>query len=99
MTAAEISDVGGAITMRILAGRSRWKLGYSAEWPEIRHQICRILAPHKARHENKKEAATLLELALWKAKIVAEGAHLKIREECHVTCGVDCVIPGVLSFL
>eukprot|EP00984_Skeletonema_dohrnii_P022525 scaffold11653_cov77-Skeletonema_dohrnii-CCMP3373.AAC.1 len=59
-----------------------------------------------------KEAATLLELALWKAKLgekeenYAEGRAKKAkvddesgRRERRITCGADMVIKNVLPFL
>jgi len=53
-----------------------------------------------------KEAATTLELALWKSRLcgdnndVLEGGEEK-RAECRNDCGADMsiIIPNVLSFL
>eukprot|EP00984_Skeletonema_dohrnii_P003028 scaffold1017_cov95-Skeletonema_dohrnii-CCMP3373.AAC.2 len=63
-------------------------------------------------HKYVKEATTLLELALWKAKLdekedsSAEGRAKKAkidvesaRKEKRVTCGADIVIKNVLPFL
>jgi len=68
---------------------------------------------YKAEHHRcVKEAVTLLELALWKAKLDekdengAEGRTKKVkvdaesvRKEKRVTCGADTVIRNVLPFL
>eukprot|EP00984_Skeletonema_dohrnii_P000302 scaffold96_cov77-Skeletonema_dohrnii-CCMP3373.AAC.7 len=69
---------------------------------------------YKAEHHRYvKEAVTLLELALWKAKLAemdenfAEGGTKKkakvdaesVRKEKRVTCGADMVIKNVLPFL
>jgi len=68
----------------------------------------------KAEHHTcVKEAVTLLELALWKAKLgekeenAAEGRTKKkakldgesVRKEKRITCGADMVIKNVLPFL
>ena len=68
---------------------------------------------YKAEHRSYvKEAVTLLELALWKAKLgekeenCAEGRTKKAklgaesaRREKRITCGADMVIKNVLPFL
>ena len=68
---------------------------------------------YKAEHcRYIKEGATLLELALWKAKLdekeeyAGEGKSKKVkvdakssRKEKRVTCGADTVIKNVLPFL
>eukprot|EP00984_Skeletonema_dohrnii_P013486 scaffold5588_cov78-Skeletonema_dohrnii-CCMP3373.AAC.3 len=68
---------------------------------------------YKAEHHRYvKKALTLLELALWKAKLAekdensAEGRTKKakldsesVRKEKRVTCGADTVIKNVLPFL
>jgi len=68
---------------------------------------------YKAEHcRYVKEAITLLELALWKAKLdekedtFAEGRTKKAkidaesaRKEKRITCGADIVIKNVLPFL
>eukprot|EP00985_Skeletonema_marinoi_P008343 scaffold3762_cov103-Skeletonema_marinoi.AAC.4 len=69
---------------------------------------------YKAEHHTcVKEAVTLLELALWKAKLAekeenaAEGRTKKkakldgesVRKEKRVTCGADTVIRNILPFL
>ena len=68
---------------------------------------------YKAEHHRYvKEAVTLLELALWKAKLgekeenCAEGRAKKAkidaesaRREKRITCGADMVIKNVLPFL
>eukprot|EP00985_Skeletonema_marinoi_P015848 scaffold8298_cov90-Skeletonema_marinoi.AAC.2 len=65
-----------------------------------------------AHHRYVKEGLTLLELALWKAKLSekeensAEGRTKKVkldsesvRKEKRITCGADMVIKNVLPFL
>ena len=69
---------------------------------------------YKAEHwRYVKEGITLLELALWKAKLggtedncEAEGSAEKVkldaesaRKERRITCGADMVIKNVLPFL
>ena len=69
---------------------------------------------YKAEHfRYVKEGTTLLELALWKAKLdekednFAEGRKTKkakvdaesARKGKRITCGADMVIKNVLSFL
>ena len=68
---------------------------------------------YKAEHHRYvKEAVTLLELALWKAKLdekEEDSAERKtktakldsesVRKEKRVTCGADTVIRNVLPFL
>ena len=68
---------------------------------------------YKAEHTSRmKKATTLLELALWKAKLAEkeddckESARKKlkidtenVRKEKRVTCGADTVIKNVLPFL
>ena len=59
-----------------------------------------------------KEGITLLELAVWKAKLgenednAAEGRTKKDKDDCEsiraqkrITCGADIVIKNVLPFL
>ena len=61
-------------------------------------------------HRYVKEAVTLLELTLWKAKLddkdenSAAGRTKKakldsVRKEKRITCGADTVIKNVLPFL
>ena len=67
---------------------------------------------YKAEHHRYvKEALTLLELTLWKAKLDekeenAEGKTKKVkldsesvRKDKRITCGADMVIKNVLPFL
>jgi hypothetical protein len=71
---------------------------------------------YKAEHQIMlKEAITLLELALWKAKLLHEAGEKKCnidvvtkkvkingeaaRKEHRVTCGASIVIKNVLPFL
>jgi hypothetical protein len=55
-------------------------------------------------YENIKEGTSLLELALWKAKInsaVTDGSisSTDFRTNCRIHCYADIVIPNVLPFL
>jgi hypothetical protein len=55
-------------------------------------------------YENIKEGTSLLELALWKAKInstVTDGSipSTDFRPKCRIHCYADIVIPNVLPFL
>ena len=71
--------------------------------------VIRRLNRRKTEHEVLiKEAATLLELALWKAmlcdsdegEVIAKGAQRhRARKEMRVTSGADVVIKNVLPFL
>ena len=68
---------------------------------------------YKAEHcRNVKEGMTLLELALWKAKLDENEEHAAerrtkkakvdveiAREERRIKCGADMVIKNVLPFL
>jgi len=46
------------------------------------------------------EATTILELALWKAKVDEfDDSNDRTREECLVMRGADGVIPTVVCFL
>ena len=80
------------------------------QWMELVHDR---LDHYKAEHKRYvKEGTTLLELAVWKAKLdekedkSAEGSTKKakvdvesLRKERRVTCGADIVIKNVLPFL
>lgn len=57
-------------------------------------------------YENLKEAATLLELALWKSKLIDQSfpsnddnARTPNNMDHRFTCGADVIIPKVLSFI
>ena len=61
---------------------------------------------YKAEHQILlKEAMTLLELALWKAKLEENGSNIDtesvevVRTQHRVTCGANIVIKNVLPFL
>ena len=98
MRAEEISRVRDAIAaMEILADLT--SLGFEYRWDRMCEQIRALLAPHEARHREKMEASTLLELCLWKNELVAEDTDPKLREACRVTCGADDIIKNVVSFL
>ena len=85
----------------------------------IQHWITRVFSRmeyDKTEHKMLlKEAMTLLELALWKTKLLDEGGEQKCkidevtkktnidaeaaRKEHRVTCGASIVIKNVLPFL
>ena len=59
-----------------------------------------------AAYESIKEATSVLELALWKAKVdevhdkrARIDGEVSYREQCRVSCGADIIIPNVLSYL
>ena len=56
-----------------------------------------------ATHESIKEGTSILELALWKAKIDdicnENDGDVSYRDQCRVNSGADIVIPNVLSYL
>ena len=56
-------------------------------------------------YEHLKEATSLLELSLWKAKIDQsmpndrrEG-RITYRNQCHINSGAEIVVPNVLPYL
>jgi len=67
------------------------------EWDTQRERLGDLLAPYELRH--RRVVTTLLELVLWKAKMVSEGVNPEIRGECRVNCGAAIIIPSVLPFL
>ena len=83
------------------------KTGAIQQW--IRTVLLR-LEQYKTEHNDLLvEAATILELALWKSKLLKKKdiTHLrdvdkdeqKRRVDCRVNCGSDIIIPNVLAFL
>jgi hypothetical protein len=87
MCAADMSEVKLRITEI---------LNPQGEWDRQRERLRDLFAPYELRH--KKEVTTLLELGLWKAKMVSEGVNPEIRGECRVNCGAMVIISNVLSF-
>ena len=69
--------------------------------------VLRKMECYKAKHRALlKEAATTLELALWKKMLCGGNTFMPMgdeegRRECRVACGADMnvVVPNVLSFL
>ena len=72
------------------------------------------LSHYEAEYQRLKEAATTLELALWKTKLVESNGQVKgetghrkkrkidgsdTRSRCRISCGADIVIQHVLSYL
>ena len=66
-------------------------------WATKLQMLLALVALHESRH--KKEVATLLELGLWKSKIVEDGLNPDIREDCRLHCGAGVIIGNVLPFL
>ena len=71
------------------------------EWIE---SVLTRMEHYKAEHYTLlKEAMTLLELALWKAKLQENGSNIdtesELRIQHRVTCGASIVIKNVLPFL
>ena len=56
----------------------------------------KLLYGKLACYEQLKQATTLLELALWKAKL---GDDSLSRDQCRVNCGAQVIVPNVLAFL
>ena len=86
-------------------------VGKTQEIQQWMRSVIGRLDHYKAEHQKLlKEATTLLELALWKAKLddygggEGEGVGTKTsgeveRAEVRVTSGADAVIKNVLPFL
>ena len=63
--------------------------------------ICAKVA-HYEHLDLLTEAASLLELALWKSRVEHAKSDDECgadRESCRIRCGADVVVPNVLSFL
>jgi len=81
----------------------------SVEKREVLASVRSKLAHYEAEYRKLKEATSMLELALWKAKIDAKGRRKKRdrdvdglgdhRKHCRVNCGADIVIEHVLPYL
>ena len=65
-------------------------------WVGASHRLRALVASHESRH--KKEVSTLLELGLWKSKMMTDGANLD-RELCRRCCGAIVIIAGVMPFI
>ena len=56
-------------------------------------------------YESLKDVASLLELAVWKAKILEQAdqnndnVSIAMKMGCRIKCGATVIIPNVLSFL
>ena len=71
------------------------------------------LSIHETVYRNLQEVTSLLELVLWKNKIIDHSKGMKtrrnkktklnndsdLREQCRVNCGADIVIPCVFPYL
>jgi hypothetical protein len=74
---------------------------------EWRAETITKLQYYESEYRKLKESTSLLELALWKARISAMGEGNKImkmdqsdfRLQCRISCGADHVIENVLPYL
>jgi len=69
-----------------------------------REEWARLLFSNLASYEQLKEATWLLELAVWKAKIGESTSNIhgqggEERNQCRINCGVQQILPIVVSFL
>lgn len=66
---------------------------------------CEVITSRLDNYIALKDAASLLELALWKSKIAEQCSDLisenisSIRSKARYNCGATVIIPNVLSFL
>jgi hypothetical protein len=79
----------------------------------ILHEIQEKLAYFEDEYPKLKEATSMLELALWKNRLVVNSHKMEanrcqkkmrsdesdVRQQCRVTCGADIVITHVLQYL
>ena len=74
----------------------------------FRSEVEAKLVQYETEYYNLKEATTILELVLWKNKMMdfgnQGGKKLKadesnVREHCRISCGADIVIQHVLQYL
>jgi len=103
-----------SITDRLdILGIRRWRIDLEncikslPEEGKNKMRETRAVYDRLATYESIKEGTSILELALWKAKIddnsrnkrarVGEGVSYK--EQCRVNCGADIVIRNVLPYL
>lgn len=89
-----------------------------AIWEDIRTSIAgmlkramysylvqKLLEHKQSQLDQLQEASTLVELALWKAKIGEYAADNDVdvsnddRKQCRMGCGADIVVPNALSYL
>eukprot|EP00980_Cylindrotheca_fusiformis_P018090 scaffold5807_cov54-Cylindrotheca_fusiformis.AAC.3 len=83
-------------------GQGRWKTAMMetiarpvGRDPSSRQRSIQTIKYKLARYE-RFESLTLLELALWKARMSKDGLD---RETCRIQSGADAVLPNVLDFL
>ena len=80
----------------------------------VRGEVASALYAKLETYESLKEGTLVLELALWKAKIdecvsrdISQHCNKRARvdneisykDQCHVSCGADIVLPNVLRYL
>ena len=71
---------------------------------DLKRRYLESLYSKLSTYERVKEAAWVLELALWKARMIEQqGAEINngslFRHQCHINSGADVVVPNVLPFL
>ena len=71
-----------------------------------REEDTRAIYDRLAAYEITKEGASILELALWKAKLnesrnkrARVDGEVSYRDQCRVSCGADIIIRNVLHYL
>lgn len=98
-----------------LIGVRQWRVDIMNEvltTPDDFNVMHSKLVRYEKKYEDLVEAVALLELAVWKTKMIRQpktpGEHcqkkLKVddhvaRTDCRVNCGLDIILPNVLSFL
>ena len=73
----------------------------------LRDKYIRTVYSKLAAYEIAKESTSILELALWKAKIDensnkrarVSGEVISYKEQCRINCGADIIIRNVLPYL
>ena len=76
-------------------------------WPYIYlkrvHKYCALIHERLGNYTDLMDAASLLELALWKLKIAEQNSDIRssstMRSTARYNCGATVIIPKVLSFL
>lgn len=102
-----ISDCLGFMSETEMAGFKRTIISILGErfhlegcegWKEKHEQLRALLVLHELRY--RKEASTLLELALWKVKIEEDGdSNRNNKEGCRLGCKATAIIPMLFPFL
>ena len=96
MSSTQMSEFQLEITEILGQARDWDSFVDTGTWVGASHRLRALVARHELRH--KKEVSTLLELGLWKSKMVTDGANLD-RELCRRCCGAIVIIAGVMPFI